>query len=385
MTKNILILGAGFGGLESALSLGTLLNEKYSITLIDKPDSFFIGFSKFDILFGRKSEMEIKYFYHDLDSEKISFVQDEIVQIDIENNRVRTTGSLFEYDYLIVSLGADLDYNAIKGFVESGQNEFYSLEGAKKLKNTLQDFSNGIVSVCIFRNPYKCPPAPFEGVMQLHDYFIERGIRNDVDLKIVVPMPVPLPVSQQASEKVTDLLRERNIELITNMQISQIDFRNQRLQSTGDQEIPYDLLIGIPVHVPPEVVQQSSLSNNGFIEVSNETLETRFNNVYAIGDVAQVQFGEGKQVPKAGALAEDAAKTVVQEILKKEGFVRNSRKFEATGICFLEFGRGNVARLNANFLGGDKPVGKLEGPSQEGQNAKIEFERIRKEKWFKQI
>ena len=383
--KKILILGAGFGGLESALSLGVLLDDNYSITLIDKSDSFFIGFSKFEILFDRKKENEIKYMYRDLNSEKVSFIQDEVIRIDITNKRVGTKNQQFEYDYLIIALGADVDYQAIPGFVESGCHEFYTLQGAMNLNKVISSFSGGTVLICIFGNPYKCPPAPFEGAMQLHDFFVDRGIRDKVDLKMVIPMPGPLPIAQEVSEKITELLEEMSITLTTGTQIERIEPERRKAISKDNNELSYDLLIGVPVHIPPKVVRESWLSDGGFIKVSNETLETEFIDVYAVGDVAHIPFGEGKAVPKAGALAEDAAKTVVQEILKKEKLVVRSRKFEAAGTCFLEFNRGKVAKLNANFLGGDKPKVSLEGLTRQDRQDKINFEKLRRDRWFKRL
>jgi sulfide:quinone oxidoreductase len=382
MSKKIVILGAGFGGLEAATLLSEKLDDRYEITMIDKNDSFFIGFSKFDVLFGRKSEQEIKYNYKDIKAERVNFVKSTIHEIDIDNKTVHIPGKSFSYDYLIVALGADLNPGAIPGFVESGGYEFYSLEGAKKMNAAINAFEQGTVVVSIFSKPYKCPPAPYEGALQLHDFFEQKGIREQVTIKMIIPAAMPLPVSKEVSEEIENLLAERNIELVKSTKITKIDAANKKAVAEDGAQFHFDLFIGVPVHTPPKVVKESKLGDQGFVLASKENLATRFEGVYAIGDVAKVPVGEAA-VPKAGVFAEDAARSVVADILLKEGVEVSLQKFNAIGACYFEFGGGRVAKVNVNFLGEEKPKAFLEGLSSDLRADKQNFQISRKKRWFK--
>lgn len=382
MSKKILILGAGFGGLEAATLLSERLDDRYEITMIDQNDSFFIGFSKFELMFGRKNEQEIKYSYKDLKAEKVNFVKSVINEIDVDNKVVHIPSKSFSYDYLILALGADLNHKAIPGFVESGGYEFYSLEGAKKLNPVINAFEGGSVIISIFSKPYKCPPAPYEGALQLHDFFEQKGIREKVTIKMIIPASMPLPVSKDVSGQIESLLEERNIELIKSTKITKIDDTGKKAVAEDGTSFDYDLFIGVPVHTPPKVIKESKLGEQGFILSSKDNLSTQFEGVYAIGDVAKIPVGKGA-VPKAGVFAEDAARTVVADILLKEGLENNPKKFEAKGACYFEFGGGRVAKINVNFLGEEKPNAFLEGLSSDLRADKENFQRTREERWFK--
>ena len=378
--KRILILGAGFGGLETANGLGAAMKEGYEITLIDKSDAFFIGFSKIDVLFGRRTQEQVKYRYSNLRIQGARFVQAAITSIDTDAKSVATTQGTFAYDYLVVALGASLDNHAIPGFVESGAHEFYTLEGAGRLRPVVEAFSRGTLLMVIFKPPYKCPPAPYEVACQLHDLFVRKGVRDGIRMRMVIPAPRAVD-NPRVSDALEALLAERNMELITATAITAIDATARKAVSTGIT-LDYDLLIGIPVHRPPRVIESSKLGQTGFIRVSPKNLETAVPDVYAVGDVSTVPVGD-KAVPKAGAFAEDAAQTVVSDILRKEGLAEALVKFNAAGACYLEVGGGQVARVNANYLGGEKPQVSLEGPSTELHADKLQFESIRRDRWFK--
>jgi sulfide:quinone oxidoreductase len=377
--KKILILGAGFGGLETATGLAEGMRDGYEITLIDKNDSFFVGFSKIDVLFGRRGERDVRSRYESLRAEGVRFVQASIGAIDTDGKQVTTSAGSFDYDYLVVALGADLDYDATSGFRESGAHEFYSMEGVVRLRPVLERLDNGTLVLGILGQPYKCPPAPYEVICQLHERFVEKGIREQVKLKMVIPgaRPVPNPAIAGALEK---LLSDRGIELTTDAPIRSIDAA-ARVVHAGNDRLAYDLFVGVPVHVPPAVVRESKLGK-GYVQPSLDNLETAVPNVYAVGDVTKLPAGE-HAVPKAGAFAEDAARTVVSDILLKEGLTSERVKFEARGACYFETGGQQVGRIRAVFFGGDKPVQEVEEPAAELASDKERFEVSRRARWFR--
>jgi sulfide:quinone oxidoreductase len=381
LAAKILILGAGFGGLQAATRLKEELNESADITLIDKNDSFFIGFTKFDVMFGRRSSEQVKSYYKDLAIDGINFIQDTIEKIDPDNSVVKTSSSDFNYDYLIVALGADLAPEAIPGFVEGGY-EFYSLDGAERINPVIKKFESGTLLISIFSKPYKCPPAPFEAAFQLHDLFVQKGMRDNINMKMLIPGPIPLPIAKNVSAEIEKLLKERNIELLKKHKVVELNTNKKEAIVENNDPVSYDLFIGIPVHKPPQVVRESALGNNGWISVNKDNLETSFENVYAIGDVTTIPVGEFA-VPKAGALAEDAANAVADDIITKIQKGKNTYTYEATGSCYIEFGSGEVAKIDTNFLGGFKPQITLEAPSIEFREEKEKFETDRIKKWFK--
>jgi sulfide:quinone oxidoreductase len=379
--KKILILGGGFGGLETATGLAeTLTPDRYDITLIDRNDGFFIGFSKIDVLFGRATPEEVSYRYEDLRAEGVRFVRDTITAIDVDARTVETTEHAFSYDHLVVALGADLDPGAVAGFVESGGHEFYSMRGAEALAPVLGGFTEGTLVLGIFRPPYKCPPAPYEVACQLNDFFAARGVRDAIDLKVVVPGPRPVK-NPSVSDMLEAQLSAHGVELLAASPIESVNARGKRVL-TAKGPVDYDLFVGVPVHVPPAVVARSGLSDGGFVTVDERTLETRIAGVYAVGDVTAVPVGD-KAVPKAGAFAEDGARTVVSEILRKEGFDVAPVPFKARGACYFELGSGKVAKVDADYLSGAKPSSVVSGPSDALHGDKERFASSRQERWFR--
>lgn len=378
--KKILILGAGFGGLETATGLAEALSNGYEITLVDKNDAFFIGFSKIDVLFGRAMPRDVSYRYENLRADGVRFIQDTITEINTDDRIVRTANHELTYDYLVVALGADLDPEAVPGFVESGGHEFYSMRGVEALAPVLRTFTTGKLVIGIFKPSYKCPPAPYEVACQLSDFFAARGVRDEISLRMVIPGPRPVK-NPYVSYMLEAQLVEHDIELVKDSPIRVIDTDETHVR-TENFDVDYDLFIGVPVHVPPPVVAASKLSDGGFIAVDKKTLETGIPDVYAVGDVTSIPVGE-QAVPKAGAFAEDAARTVVSDILRKEGVVSQTEPFKARGACYFELGSGAVAKIDADILGGDEPRMDVTGPDENLRGDKEQFATSRRGRWFR--
>jgi sulfide:quinone oxidoreductase len=161
MKLRVVVLGAGFGGLELSTMLSEALGDRLDLTLIDKNDFFFFGFSKLDVMFGRKTSEAIRLAYRNIAKPGVRFRQEAITAIDPQVRRVTTDRGTYDADALIVALGADYDPGATPSLVESG-NEFYSLAGAGRLRQVLPTFSKGRAIVGVTSTPFKCPPAPSE-------------------------------------------------------------------------------------------------------------------------------------------------------------------------------------------------------------------------------
>ena len=188
------VLGAGFGGLKITTILSEALPDRLDLTLIDKSDSFFFGFSKLDVMFGRKSPDDVRLPYRNIVKPGVRFRQETITAIDPLARRVTTSSGTYDADVLVVALGADYDLDATPGLREGG-NEFYSFAGAMRLREMLPTFSKGRAIVGVTSTPFKCPPAPSEAALLLHDYLTARGVRAACEISLVIPFGIPIPPS----------------------------------------------------------------------------------------------------------------------------------------------------------------------------------------------
>ena len=198
MTLRVVVLGAGFGGLELSTLLSEAIGDRLDLTLIDKSDSFIFGFSKLDVMFGRETLDAVRLAYHTIEKPGVRFRQEAITAIDPEARRVTTSGGTYEADVLVVALGADYDQAATPGLNEGG-HEFYSVAGAERLRDILPTFAKGRAIVGVTSTPFKCPPAPSEAALMLHDYLTARGVRDACEIRLVMPFGAPVPPSPASS------------------------------------------------------------------------------------------------------------------------------------------------------------------------------------------
>jgi sulfide:quinone oxidoreductase len=373
--KHVLILGAGFAGLELAARLSASLADAVQVTLLDKNDSFHFGFSKLDVLLGRRATADVRLHYRDISKEGVEFRQESVTLIDPEKRRVTTDKDSYEADVLVVALGAEYDFAATPGFEEGGF-EYYSLAGAERLCEVLPEFDSGTILIAVLGHPFKCPPAPFEGAFLLHDRFLERGIRDAVQIRMTFPMAAPVPVTKELSQIFLRALDERGIEYAPKQLVASLDVGDRKARLASGESIPYDLFIGIPVHRVPDVVARSELAVDGWVPVDRANLATRFPDVYALGDVA------GLPMAKAGVFAEAAARVVADDIAARLTDGEPPPPYEGTGNCYVEFGGGLVGKVEANFFGGPAPTARLVEPSRKLAAEKKTFGSTRRERWF---
>ena len=222
MKTRVLVLGAGFGGLELTTMLSDEFGDDVDVTLIDKNDAFVFGYSKLDVMFGRTTLDAVRLPYRDLAKPGLRFLQETITAIDPQSRRVTTDGGVHEPDFLVVALGADYDFDATPGLAEGG-NEFYSVAGAERLGDVLPKFTNGRAIIGVCGAPFKCPPAPSEAALLLHDYLSTRGVRDDCEISIVIPFGTPVPPSPDTSSALLAAFAERDIEFVANRRVSSLD------------------------------------------------------------------------------------------------------------------------------------------------------------------
>jgi sulfide:quinone oxidoreductase len=372
--RRVVILGAGFGGLELATSLSEA-DLDVDIALIEEADAFVFGYSKLDVMFGRATVDAVRLPYREVVKPKVRLLHETVTAIDPEMRTVTTDAGVHEADVLAIALGAVYDFAATPGLVEAG-NEFYSVAGAARLAEVLPTFTSGRAVVGVCDAPFKCPPAPSEAVLLLHDYLGERGVRDDCEISLVMPFSSPIPPSPDTSEALLRAFAERNIEFVPGLRVRSLDGDRGVAVLDDASEVPYDLFLGVPVHRAPDVVIASGMAENGYVPVRSQTLETQYAGVYAFGDVATVG------VPKAGVFAEAAARVVAASLIASLRGGEQPDPFDGRGYCYLEFGEGRVGRVDIDFLSGPKPTGSLREPSTELVAEKAHFGSSRRSRWF---
>lgn len=371
----VLVLGAGFGGLELTARLADAFGDATDVVLVDRSDAFVFGFAKLDVLFGRKPAAAIRHPYADLIRPGVQFVQAAITAIDPGAKRVETDAGSFEGDVMVVALGADLDPAATPGLLEVG-HEFYSVEGAIAARDVLAGFDGGRVVVAVCGSPFKCPPAPSETALLVHDDLVRRGLRERSTVSLVTPLPSPIPPSPDASKAVLAAFEERGIEFLAGRVVSHLDAGRKVAVIADGTELPFDLFLGVPKHKVPDVVEASGLAVDGWVPVDPATLETSFPGVYAVGDVTSVG------TPKAGAFAEGQAAVVADRIIATARSESDLPTYGGRGVCFLEFGEGRVGEVDVTFLPGQAPFGAWREPSAEQAAEKVEWASSRAQRWF---
>ena len=375
MKLRVLVLGAGFGGLELSSILSEKLGDKLDLTLIDQNGSFYFGFSKFDVIFGHKTTDAIKIYYSNIVKPGVTFKQETITFIDAINRKVTTHLGTYKADVMVIALGANYDVAATPGLAEGG-NEFYSLAGAERLRDVLPAFSKGRVIVGVTSTPFKCPPAPSEAALLMHDYLLKRGIRNDCEISLVMPFGLPIPPSPDTSKALLAAFAERNIRFIPKKLVRAIDGSRKVAILDDGTEMPFELFLAIPKHRVPAVVEQSGIAVDGWIPVDKTNLQTQYSNVYAIGDVNSVG------TPKSGVFAECAAKVVAASIISLFDRGDQPGAYKGDGTCYIEFGEGRVGKVNVDFFSGPVPTGTYTEASVELVADKEHFGSSRKTRWF---
>jgi sulfide:quinone oxidoreductase len=371
----VVILGAGFGGMEVATKLSEDFGDGIDVSLVDKNDGFVFGFSKLDVMFGTAVAPAVHHPYRDFVKPGVRFVQSTVQSIDPVAKHVETDAGSFDADVLVIALGADLDPSATPGLVEGG-HEFYTVPGAFALRDVLSQFRGGRVIVAVTSTPFKCPPAPSETALLMDTFLTERGLRDRSEVALVMPLPTPVPPAPDASAALLAAFAERGIEWHADQVIHALDPARKTAVFADHSEMPYDLFLGVPVHRAPSVVVESGLTVDGWIPVNPQTLQTRFPGVYAVGDVTSVG------TPKAGVFAEGQAAVVAETISAQIRGTTGPGPYDGHAVCYVEFGRDEVGAVDVTFISGKPPRGVLEGPSQALAEEKLAFGASRIQRWF---
>jgi sulfide:quinone oxidoreductase len=370
----IVVLGAGFGGLELSTLLSETFGDDVDVTLIDKSDAFVFGFSKLDVMFGLSTPDAVRLPYRNFLKPGVRFLRETITAIDPDRRRVTTNGGSYDADFLIVALGADYDMEATPGL--DAVNEFYSVAGAERLRDVLPTFTKGKALIGVCGAPYKCPPAPSECALMLHDFLVDRGVREACEISFVLPLSSPVPPSPETSRALVTAFAERNIAFVPGRRVASIDAARKIAVLDEGTEMQFDLFLGVPKHRVPAVVVDAGMAEDGWIPVNPRTLETKYPNVYAVGD------GANTGTPKAGVFAEGAASAVASALTAMLRNGSEATQYNGFGTCYLEFGGGRIGKVEVDFFSGPTPTGTYYEPSVALRADKEHFGSSRRARWF---
>lgn len=381
--KTIAVLGGGVGGLVAANELRRLLPRQHRVVLVERDLRHAFAPSFLWVMVGDRRPDQIVRDLRTLVRQGVDVVQAEVVGIDPAGGRVETTRQPISYDYLIIALGAELAPEAVAGLEETAHT-FYAWDGAARLHQALRAFpeNGGTVAVVVSTVPYKCPGAPHEGAMLIADHFRRRGLRHRVEVHLYTPEPQPMPVAgPDLGEAVKEMLRARGVVFHPFNKLAAVDGRARELLFEGQAPVKFDLLVAIPPHRSPRVVRDAGLINEaGWVPVDRATLRTRYENVYAVGDVTAIPIpGRWKpdaplMLPKAGVFAHGQAEVVARRIAAEIAGSPASAEFGGNGYCVLEAGEAMAGFAFGDFFAEPSPQVELRRLGRAWHWGKVLFE-----------
>ena len=368
------MLGAGFGGLELATVLSAELGADAGVTLIDASDSFVFGYSKLDVMFGRVSLDEVRLSYSDIVKPGVRFLRETITAIDPEARRVTTDVGVHEADVLVVALGADYSVSETPGIV-LGQNEFYSVAGAETLRDVLPSFMGGHAVVGICDAPFKCPPAPSEAALLLHDHLVRRSVRDECEISLVLPFSTPVPPSPDTSAALLEAFAERGIAFVRaaggSARRRTQHRRARRRVGASVRPLPRSSEAPSAGRRPRESYGRGRLRPGGPAH-ARHALPRR---------LRDRRRRDGRSF-QSRVFSEGAARVVAASIVARRRGSAAPDGYDGRGSCYVEFGADRVGRVDVDFLSGPKPTGTFREPTLDLVAEKKHFGASRRARWF---
>ncbi len=379
--KTVLILGGGIGGLVAANELRRLLPNEHRIVLVEKNPQHAFAPSFLWLMTGDRRPEQITRDVRQLVRPGVEVLLAEAQAIDLPNRSVQTSAQTINFDYLIIALGAELAPGAIPGLAESAHT-YYTFDGAAKLRDTLRDFAGGKVAVVVSALPYKCPGAPHEGAMLIANTLRQRGLSDTTEVHLFTPEPQPMPVAGPAlGDEVKEMLADRGVVFHPLHKLTKVDPITHELVFDGKESFRYDLLVAIPPHRGPRIAQEAGMTNEaGWIPVDRSTLQSKHENVYAIGDATAISIpGRWKpdvpmMLPKAGVFAHAQAEVVARRIAADTTGGGERGDFPGIGYCMLEAGESLAGFAYGNFFAEPSPQIDLHKMGKSWHLGKVLFE-----------
>lgn len=373
MTKRIVILGAGIGGIAGANELVKRLNGKHEIVVVDQSAQYEFSPSYLWMLAGTRTLDQISVPISRIAKKGIRFHHGKVLKIDPQTRVVTTDKGTLEADHLLISLGANTHMTGLESVAKVGHN-VYTAKGAQALHDLGSKAAGSRVAVLVCSMPFKCPAAPYEAAMIWQKSLKRHG--KDTRVSIYTPEPGPMPVAgEKVSAQMVQMITGKGISYFPKHTIKGLD--DQGRLDFGDTNAEFDHLAYVPKHsVPALLVEAGLAAAGGWVSVDRYTMRTKFPGVYAVGDCVGIPLANGKSLPKAGVFAhgqaEAAARNIADEILGREA----SHRFDGHGQCFVEMGGVIAGRGSGNFYAEPQPDIHLSFPGPWNHLGKVMFEKL---------
>lgn len=349
--KKVLILGAGTAGTMVANKLSHVLNrDEWKITIVDQHETHYYQPGFLFIPFGIYGENDVIKPKRDFVPAGVEMIVSEIEIIEPEQNRVRLVkdNRYLNYDYLIIATGTHPRPDETPGLMEGEWRksifDFYTFEGATALAKHLRTWQGGRLVVNIMEMPFKCPVAPLEFLFLADWHFHKLGMRDRVDLTLVTPLPGAF-TKPRATRILSGMLEEKNIKVVPEFMVERVDPEQKMLVSFEEEEVPFDLLVTVPVNMGAEVIGRSGLGDElNHVPVDKNTfLSTQYDNIFALGDAANLPTS------KAGSVAHFAAEVFIENFVRYIDGLEMAEKFDGHANCYIESGFGKGILIDFNY------------------------------------
>jgi sulfide:quinone oxidoreductase len=367
MTERIVVVGAGTGGTVVANRLADDLQPELDagdveVRVVADSEDHVYKPTWLYVPFGKKAPHEARRPAEDLLDRRVDFQVDEVVGIDTDAKSLDLAGGdTLAYDHLVLGMGVQLVPEEIPGLVEGGHH-FYGEDGAVALRDELAEFTEGHLVLSVMGSPHMCPAAPVEFVQMADAWFRERGLREDVEITYTYPIMRAHGITTIA-DWATEEFEKKDIGLETFVNPEEVDPDEGVVHTMEGKEIDYDLLVAIPPHAGSDLVREAGLGEDGWVDVDNNTLEAPAEDVYAVGDIADVPTS------KAGSVAHYEAATIAERIASRVRGQVPTATYDGKTICFMESGMDEATFVE--FTYGETP--EVREPSKPLHWAKLGY------------
>lgn len=362
MPQRIVIVGGGVGGTIAANIVARALHpDEAEITVVDATGEHVYMPGWLYLPFNGSEGLQLAHQERTLLNRRVRLAIGQVTKIDPANRELTlapgpgrheiggldgaTQQATLPYDYLVIGTGARLAPEDLPGLVEGEGHwhDFYSLEGALRLRAALHQFEGGRIAIAVGGIPYRCPPAPLEFAFLLEDWLTKHGLRERTEVHYLYPINRVFTI-ESVAEMVTPLLDQRGIKYTVFFNAEEVDTEHRVIRSLEGEEVPYDLLVMVPPHRGQRVIEASGLGDpQGWIATHRDTLEVKGQErMFALGDATDLP------VSKSGSAAHFEAKVVAQRLIAavrgEEPDPRHAT-YDGEVMCFLETGHNAATQL----------------------------------------
>ena len=345
----IVVLGAGTAGTMAANKLrANLPRGEWQITIVDESPTHHYQPGFLFIPFGTYGPDEVSRPRGATIDDGVRQVMAEIASVDTAANTVHLTGGrTLPYDYLVIATGTTPRPDETPGMADDlggSIHEFYTYEGSVALAEKLKTWQGGRLVVHVAEMPIKCPVAPLEFAFLAEDFFRTRGMSDDVDITYVTPLPGAF-TKPVAAQHLGSMLDERAIAVEPDFVVESIDPEARTLASYDEREVPYDLLVTVPVNMGADYVARSGLGDElNYVPTDKHTLLAKgHENVFVLGDASDIPTS------KAGSVAHFAVDVLLANLRALIDGRPMPESFDGHANCFVESGRGKGLLIDFSY------------------------------------